>query len=93
MYLYLLKSENGRYYIHESSEPDLDLKYFKNKKDIEFLKYFKPVEIIEIAAGEDVGPTMLELMKDYGIDNVRGTGYTKLNLTDRQRRGFEDKLG
>lgn len=95
MYLYILELENGRYFLHQSSEDDLDLFYFKRKKNIEFLQYFKPIAIVakyNDPSEYEIEEALIGYMKEHSIDYVRSTRYPDLKLTSSDRKFFEKQI-
>tara|TARA_B100000035_G_C20789576_1_gene460577 strand:- start:198 stop:554 length:357 start_codon:yes stop_codon:yes gene_type:complete len=83
MYLYVLKQAQNKYYIGKT-------RYIKSRIQTHFMGYgtkwtqkFKPKSIYSIERmthpfHEDV--KTMEIMKLYGIDNVRGGSFSKVNL-------------
>ena len=81
--IYILKLEENRYYVGKSK--DIDKRYIQHILDdgSSWTQKFKPIEIIKVINNCDSfeeDKQVKQLMSIYGIDNVRGGSYTKINL-------------
>jgi len=83
VYIYVLKLENNKYYIGKTDNPKIRLSDHFNCNGSEWTKKYKPLEIIEIIPDcdkYDEDKYTKIYMDKYGIDNVRGGSYVKLEL-------------
>jgi predicted GIY-YIG superfamily endonuclease len=94
-YLYTLQLQSGKYYVGKSDDPDTRYLAHKNGNGAVWTKIHKPVKIIEIRElrGEhDETNTTKDLMKKYGVDNVRGGAYTQSVLDDATKAVLEREM-
>ena len=85
--IYIIKLENGKYYVGKSNTPSIRiLKHFQEKGS-EWTKLHKPIKVISKIPGDafDEEKYTLIYMEKYGIDNVRGGSYCKVSLTKHER--------
>jgi hypothetical protein len=85
--IYVLKLSQNKFYIGKTL--DLKKRYNQHLSGLgsEWTKKYKVIDIID--SFEDKGGfselcLTLQYMKHYGIDNVRGADYVKINLTQEQ---------
>jgi predicted GIY-YIG superfamily endonuclease len=105
-YIYILKLEAEKYYIGQTTEPDNRIKKQFNGKGSAWTKLYKPIEIILLEsigvmnykeAEQYENEIVLNYMKEYGWENVRGGYFTNKNndivlknlLSHKKRRTFE----
>jgi len=94
-YLYTLQLQSGKYYVGKSDDPDTRYLAHKNGNGASWTKIHKPLKIIEIRElkGEhDETNTTKDLMKKYGVDNVRGGAYTQSVLDDATKAVLEREM-
>jgi hypothetical protein len=90
--IYVLKLENGKFYIGKSNNIEVRLEEHINGNGSSWTRKHPPIypdSIIEIK--DDTGgfnelATTLKYMKSYGIDNVRGADYSQVVLSDEDKR-------
>lgn len=83
VYIYILKLENNKYYIGKTDNPEIRLNSHFNLNGSEWTKKYKPIEIIQIIPNcdnYDEDKYTKIYMDKYGINNVRGGSYVKLEL-------------
>lgn len=94
-YLYTLQLQSGKYYVGKSDDPDTRFLAHKNGNGAVWTKIHKPVKILEIRElkGEhDETNTTKDMMKKYGVDNVRGGAYTQSVLDDATKSVLEHEI-
>ena len=94
-FLYTLQLQSGKYYVGKSDDPDTRYLAHKNGNGAAWTKIHKPVKILEIRnlKGEhDETNTTKDLMKKYGVDNVRGGAYTQCVLDDATKSVLEREM-
>ena len=94
-YLYTLQLQSGKYYVGKSDDPDTRYLAHKSGNGAVWTKIHKPLKIIEIRElkGEhDETNTTKDLMKKYGVDNVRGGAYTQSVLDDATKSVLEREM-
>jgi predicted GIY-YIG superfamily endonuclease len=81
--LYVLQLQGGKYYVGQTTDFDTRYKQHKSGTGSIWTATYKPVKILELRPLKDAydeNNTTKELMKKYGIDNVRGGSYVSLVL-------------
>ena len=85
--IYVLKLENGKYYIGKSNDIHKRFQQHLNGIGSSWTKKYKPLKIEKIINNTspfDEDKITKELMNKYGIDNVRGGSYCNIELSDFQ---------
>lgn len=87
VYIYVLKLENGKYYIGKTLNPYFRLKSHFNLEGSEWTKIHKPIKLLDLIEGDDYDEDKYTkmYMDKYGIDNVRGGSYISIKL-DKQTK-------
>ena len=88
MYIYILKLQDGKYYVGKTMNPDFRLSNHVNGNGSTWTKIHKPVKLLELIPNcddydEDKYTRMY--MDKYGIDNVRGGSFTSIELDKATR--------
>lgn len=85
--IYILKLENNKYYIGKSKKFENRIEKHFNGFASSWTKKYKPISIEKIIPNVsifDEDRYTKEYMAKYGIDNVRGGSYVKIELDDDQ---------
>lgn len=83
--LYILKCAGGKYYVGKTDNVDARLANHMSGKGSAWTAKYAPIEVMEtrtITSPHDENNVTKDLMKRYGIDNVRGGAYTQVTLPD-----------
>jgi len=98
--LYVLKLENNKYYVGKTDDINRRYTEHKNGKGSEWTKIYKPIKILEtreVKTEHDENNVTKDLIKKYGVDNVRGGAYSQVTLSsntleflERESRGNMD---
>jgi predicted GIY-YIG superfamily endonuclease len=83
--LYILECENGKYYVGKTADVMRRFEEHKTGKGSAWTKKYKPVRLMEcrgITSPHDENNATEDLMKKYGIENVRGGIYTQITLPE-----------
>lgn len=94
--LYVLRLVNDKYYVGSTFENvHLRIKQHSQGLGAKWTKLYKPIEILEIFKtynrfDEDKYTKMY--MSEFGIENVRGGSYTKINLDNYQIQALKLEL-
>ena len=83
--LYILQCESGKYYVGQTADVMRRFEEHKSGRGSAWTKKYKPVRLIEckgIASVHDENNATEDLMKKYGIENVRGGIYTQIVLPE-----------
>lgn len=91
--IYVLKLVQGKYYIGKTHK-DITQRFTQHNKGLgsEWTKLYKPIRMIEFFQTTDKFQEDIytkKYMEKYGIANVRGGSYTKINLDDYQLSALE----
>jgi len=93
--IYALQLEKGKYYVGKTHSLELRFQQHKSSNGSEWTKKYKPISIIESyehhSTFEEDILTKKYMMK-YGIDNVRGGSYTKIELEEWQVKSLEHEF-
>ena len=81
-FVYVLLLQDNKIYVGFSKNPKHRIKSHFFWPEVSFLRKYPPTDIIMIkVGGKDFEEHLTKLlMKEYGWKNVRGGGYTQLNL-------------
>lgn len=93
--LYVLQLESGKYYCGKTTRPSERYKEHIAGEGAAWTKKFKPTKMVELRAlkgPHDETNTTKDLMKKYGVDNVRGGAYTTVMLDDATKAVLEREL-
>jgi predicted GIY-YIG superfamily endonuclease len=87
MTIYTLKLENGKYYIGRSNTPKQRILNHFQEHGSDWTKLHKPINVLIQVKGDefDEEKHTLLAMEKYGIDNVRGGSYCKVQLTQHDK--------
>jgi predicted GIY-YIG superfamily endonuclease len=98
--LYILQLQGGKYYVGKTDDINRRYNEHKTGKGSEWSKIYKPIKMIEtrqITSEHDENNATKDLMKKYGIENVRGGSYSQVTLgghtfelLERELRGNSD---
>lgn len=93
--IYILKLEENRYYVGKSKDIDNRYEQHISNDGSSWTQKFKPIEIIKVINNCDSfeeDKQVKQLMSIYGIDNVRGGSYTKINLTEEEKKLLQKEI-
>jgi predicted GIY-YIG superfamily endonuclease len=85
--LYVLELTNGKYYVGKSADVTKRFYQHRNGNGSAWTKLHKPVRILEtrpLTSIHDETNVTKDLMKKYGVSNVRGGAYTAVDLPVEQ---------
>jgi len=98
--LYVLQLEKGKYYVGKTQFVAQRYKQHLEGYGAAWTKKYKPIKLMEVRdmnTEHDETNLTKDLMKKYGIENVRGGSYTEVNfknpvkdLLEREIRGNTD---
>ena len=87
VYIYVLKLYSNKYYIGKTEDPNFRLTdHFKSGGSV-WTKKYKPISIHELRPdcdSNDETTITHEYMKKYGIDNVRGGPWCKIDISEHE---------
>lgn len=85
--LYILQLEGGKYYVGKTSDVKRRFEQHMRGSGSEWTKKYKPVKLLEtrrITSEHDENNVTKDLMKKYGMENVRGGAYTSVIVSEEQ---------
>lgn len=90
-FIYVLQLKQNKFYVGKTENPEDRLKKHKSGNGSAWTKKYKPTKTIELFEGDkyDEDKYVLKYMDKYGINNVRGGSYSKVNLTKVQLASLE----
>ena len=93
--IYILKLQNGKYYVGKSDNPMIRYQEHLNGNGSAWTNKYKPItveKIIENASNFDEDKYTKEYMANFGIDNVRGGTYVSINLSTTQKETLQTEI-
>ena len=93
--LYVLQLANGKYYVGTTNDIKRRVEEHSSGRGSEWTKAHKPVKVIEtrrVRDEHDENNTTKDLMKKYGVDNVRGGSYSQVVLPSAYRATLEAEM-
>jgi hypothetical protein len=99
--IYVLKLEQGKYYIGKTNNPQFRLENHCNGNGSAWTQKYKPLKVIKILQNKDdydENKITFKYMDKYGVPNVRGGSFVKVNLDkstldvlEQMKNGTNDK--
>ena len=85
--IYTLELENNKYYVGRSNIPKQRIIKHFQEAGSEWTRLHKPINVLSQINGDEFDEEKYTLiaMEKYGIDNVRGGSYCKINLTQHDK--------
>lgn len=92
MNIYVLECENNKYYIGKTNNIDSRLKLHNSGMGSEWTKKYKPLNINKQYDGTKHSEDEItqKYMEIYGVENVRGGAFCKIELPDYQLKTLND---
>ena len=95
IFIIIFKLEQEKWYIHKSDKY-INISKF-NINTSEFTTKYKPIDLEDIIYPDecdkyDIDKYVKKYMDIYGIDNVRGGTYNKLELTSEEKHFIQKEL-
>lgn len=92
IFIYILACENDKYFIGKTFHANFKLENHFEKGT--WTDRYKPLKLIQLIPGDtfDEDKYVKIYMIKYGIDNVRGGSYSKVNLDQHSRRILEREI-
>lgn len=93
--LYILQLEHGKWYVGKTD--DISRRYIEHKagRGSEWTCVYKPIKLVEtrqINNEHDENNTTKDLMKKYGVQNVRGGAYSQVVLGGNTQQFLEREV-
>jgi predicted GIY-YIG superfamily endonuclease len=93
--LYILQLEDDKWYVGKSSDVAVRFAQHTSGKGSAWTREYPPIRIAEtrpITSPHDETNITKDLMKKYGVDNVRGGAYTAVDLSEDQVNAIRHEL-
>lgn len=93
--LYVLQLENGKYYVGKTTDIKRRVEEHNKGKGSEWTKIHKPVKVLEtrkVKDEHDENNTTKDLMKKYGMENVRGGSYSQVSLPSAYTQTLQSEI-
>jgi len=87
MFIYVLRLLSGKYYVGKTNNPSRRFDEHVEGEGSKWTALFKPMEVIMIVPGDnfDEDKYVKKYMALYGIDNVRGGSYCRMELSGEEK--------
>jgi predicted GIY-YIG superfamily endonuclease len=95
MEIYVLRLRQGKYYVGKSNNVSERYKQHCSGKGSEWTRLYCPLQLVERICEQsehDENNITKNLMKKYGVDNVRGGSYCQIILSDAVKLVLETEL-
>ena len=95
VFIYVLQCEEDKYYVGKTDTNKFRIDTHFDSNGSEFTKKYKPIDIYQIIPEcdkYDEDKYVKKYMDKYGIDNVRGGSYSRLKLTDDEKKHIQKEL-
>lgn len=93
--LYILECEDNKWYVGKSADVQIRFMQHLSGKGAEWTREYAPLRIADtrpITSSYDETNVTKDLMKKYGVDNVRGGAYCSVELTEEQETAIRHEL-
>ena len=81
MTIYVLALENDKYYVGKTDNVKYRIKQHFDGKGAFWTQKYKPIKIVYTASSREEDYHVIKAMHKYGIQNVRGGTFSKMQLT------------
>jgi len=92
--VYILELSDKKWYVGTSDNFKKRVESHMNGHGSEWTRLYKPIQCISHKKGDEADEEImtLRLMGKYGIDNVRGGSYSKINLTESEKQVAKQQI-
>lgn len=93
--LYVLQLANGKYYVGTTADVKRRIEEHASGRGSEWTRLHRPIKVIEtrkVKDEHDENNTTKDLMKKYGVDNVRGGSYSQVVLPSAYKAALEGEI-
>ncbi len=93
--IYILKLTDNKYYVGKTKDVNKRFQEHLSGSGSNWTQLYKPLEILKII--RNISPfeedkQVKELMSIYGIDNVRGGSYSKIQLSQEEKQTLQKEI-
>jgi predicted GIY-YIG superfamily endonuclease len=89
--VYVLKCEKGKYYVGKTNYPLVRFKQHFSNRGASFTRIYKPIAVMSFLQNVnhfEEDKVVKEMMAKYGIENVRGGAYARIELAAYQKKNL-----
>lgn len=93
--IYVIQLRCGKYYVGKTTDINRRYEEHKSGNGSSWTSKYKPIKIMEVRPikdEHDENNTTKDLMKKYGVDNVRGGSYTQVELPYYLKSALETEI-
>ena len=93
--IYILRLQGGKKYVGVSDDPAKALISHKEGCDCEWTKRYPPSDVEKVYSfvpKEDLDRYVIECMKRFGIEHVRGGSWNTVDLNEKARRELYKRI-
>ena len=86
VFIYVLKCQNNKYYVGKTENPDYRLESHFSEGGSAWTKKYQPLQLYQLIPDQtdhDEQRVTQEYMEKYGIQNVRGGPWCKIDISER----------
>ena len=91
--IYVLQLEHGKYYVGEAIDPQKALQEHREGLGPQWTQIHKPLRIQKINAfkqADELDFYVKLVMREYGVENVRGGSWEAMRLNDSDRHALHN---
>jgi predicted GIY-YIG superfamily endonuclease len=93
--IYILELEGGKYYVGKTNNTFKRFNQHTNHGGAKWTKKHPPVDLYDFHRGmkdADENRITIQMMREFGVKNVRGGSWTKVDMTDQEIGKLERKI-
>ena len=93
--IYVLKLKSGKYYVGKTNHTFQRFSQHQTGSGAKWTKKYPVVDLFAFHHGmkdSDENKITIQMMKKYGVKNVRGGSWTKVNMTQNEINKLESKI-
>jgi predicted GIY-YIG superfamily endonuclease len=87
--VYVLKCDQGKYYVGKTNYPLVRFKQHFSNRGASWTRIYKPIAVMSFVQNVshfEEDKVVKEMMAKYGIENVRGGAYARIELASYQKK-------
>ena len=93
--IYVLKLENGKYYVGKTNHTFQRFNQHSSGKGAKWTKKHSPIDLLHWypdMKDVDENKITIQIMREYGVKNVRGGSWTKVEMTGKEISNLEKRI-
>ena len=95
VHIYVLKCQEGKYYVGKTNQTFKRFSAHSSGRGAKWTQKYKPIDLAHWypdRKDSDETKITIQMMRKYGVNNVRGGPYTQVQMTKRQANNLENKI-